>query len=66
MVVGGGENEMRKSRFSVDQLLDHAEAVEAGHLHVEKNQIGRVFLDQGYGLRAVFALADQAQLGETF
>ena len=60
------EDDLRKFSFAVHQLLDHAEAVEARHLHVEKYEVRRMFLDEGEGFDAVFSLADEMHVGETF
>ena len=60
------ENDLRNFSLAVHQLLDHVETVEARHLHVEKHQVRRMFLDEGESLHAVFALPDQMHFGETF
>jgi len=56
---------LRELPFAVHQLFDHAEAVEARHLHVEKYKVRGMFLDEGEGLDAVFSLADEVHVGET-
>src|SRR5271157_4770121 len=56
LVVGGGKNDLRQRYFLVEQLLDRAEAVEARHLHVEKDEVGREFFDQVDRFDAVLAL----------
>ena len=48
--------------FAVQQLLDHAEAVEAGHLHIEENEVGRKLLDQVDGFHAVLALCHDVDI----
>ena len=65
-IVSGGENYMRHFHFALDQLFQYAKAIEAGHLHIEENQIRRVFFDQRYGFYAVAPLADQINFGEGF
>ena len=56
LVVGGGEHDLRQRHFLVDQLLDGAEAVESGHLHVKEDEFRRELLDQVHGFHAVLAL----------
>ena len=65
MIESGGEDHVRDFDFALDQLLQHPEAVEAGHLHVEENQVGGVLLDQRDGFDAVLPLPDDADLGKT-
>src|SRR5216684_9119180 len=60
------EDDVRELSLTVHQFFDYTEAVEAGHLDVEKDQIGRMFLDESESFDAVFALADEMDLGETF
>ncbi len=56
---------MGEFSFAVHQLFDDAEAVEAGHLDVEENEIGRMFFDESESFDAVLALADEMHLGKT-
>ncbi len=58
LVVGGGEDDLRQRNLAVHQLLDDAEAVEARHLHVEEDEVGRELLDEVDRLDAVLALRD--------
>ena len=60
------EHHVRDFHFPFDKLLEHAETVEAGHLHVQKHQVRRVLLDQRHGFHAVFSLPDQIDFGKTF
>ena len=53
---------LRQRNLAVEQLLDDAEAVEAGHLHVEKKQVGIVLADEVDGFKAVFALRDDVDI----
>src|SRR4029077_9016798 len=46
LIEGGGENNLGQDYFLVKQFLDDAEAIEAGHLHVEKDQVGIMFADE--------------------
>ena len=64
LVEGGGENDFGQGHFSVEQLLDDAEAVEAGHLHIEKNQVGIVFADEVDGFDAVLALGNDVHIAD--
>ena len=64
MIVGRGEYDLRHAQFALDQLLDHAEAVQARHLHVEKHQVGIVFLDQCDRFEAVLTQSDHVYLGK--
>ncbi len=68
LVVRGCEHDLRQVFFigarpqarlgfaAVLQLLDDRKSIQAGHLHVEKNKVGVVFLDQVYGFNAVGSL----------
>ena len=40
IVEGGGEDDLRQALFAFEKLFDYAEAVEAGHLHVEEDEVG--------------------------
>ena len=64
LIEGRRKDHVRHFHFAFDELFQDAEAIEAGHLHVEKNEIGRVLFDQRYRFHAVFALADQIDFGE--
>ena len=58
LVEGCGEDDLRQAVAVLDQLLEHGEAVEARHLHVEKDDVGLVFADELDGLNAVRSLGD--------
>ena len=45
-------------RAVLDEPVRHLEAVEAGHLDVEKQDVGRQAFDDADGLEAVAGLAD--------
>ena len=47
-----------KRDFSIQKLLDYAKAIEAGHLHIEENQVGIVFADEIDAFDAVLALGN--------
>ena len=66
MVEGGGEDYVRDFEFALDQFLEDAETVEAGHLDVEEDEVGVVFLDEVDRFETVFALADEGDFGEGF
>ena len=66
MVKGGGEYYVRNFDFALDEFLQDAETVEAGHLDVEEDEVGVVFFDEVDGFEAVFALADEGDFGESF
>ena len=54
--IGGDEDHER--RLNLHQPLDDREAVEAGHLDVEKDEVGLVRLDRSDRLAAVLAAVD--------
>jgi hypothetical protein len=66
LIEGSGEDHVGHFSFAFDEFLEDAEAVEAGHFYVEKNQVGDVFLDEVNGFDAVFSLADEIYFGKTF
>jgi hypothetical protein len=66
VVEGGGEDDVRDFEFPFDEFLEDAETVEAGHLDVEENEVGGVFLDEVDGVEAVFALSQEVNFGEGF
>ena len=61
-----GENDVRHAHFLFDKALEDTETVEAGHVDVEKNEVGRMFFDEINGFDAVFTLCDQIDFGEAF
>src|SRR5580704_17892857 len=66
MIERRGEDHVRHLHFALYQFSQDAEAVQTWHLHVEKYQIGGVLLDQGHGLDAVLALADDINFRKAF
>jgi len=68
LIVGRRKNELRQCFLFVaarsghasfiDEALNHRKAVEARHLHIEKDQIRVLFLDQIDGLDAIRPLPD--------
>ena len=66
VVEGGGEDDVGDFEFALDEFLEDAETVEAGHLDIQKDQVGAVFLDEGDGIEAVLALGEKMDFGESF
>ena len=66
MVEGGSEDYVGDFEFALDQFLEDAEAVEAGHLDVEEDEVGVMFFDEVDGFDAVLALADEGDFGKGF
>ena len=58
MVAVAGDHDDRRGLDEVAQLLQHLEAVHAGHLDVEEDQVGRFALDQRDALFAGRRLHD--------
>jgi hypothetical protein len=71
LIEGSGEDELRQGHeiffaagfcgfrtIAIDEPLNDGEPVLAGHLHVEKDEIGMVFVDEIDGLNAVRALGN--------
>ena len=50
--------------IAIDEPLNHGEAVLAGHLHIEKDKIGMVLVDQIHGLNAVRALRNDIHIAD--
>ena len=66
MVEGGGKDNVGDFEFTLDEFLQDAETIESGHLNIEEDEIGSVFLDEADGFEAVFSMADDRNLGEGF
>ena len=66
MVVSGDEDDKGQARFLFQQLLDDAESVETGHLHVQKYELRLERADHPDGFRAVLPLRDHFHVRETF
>ena len=62
LVECGGKNDFRQRDFSIKQLLDHAKAVEARHLHIEENQVRIVFADEIDAFEAILALGHDVNI----
>jgi len=65
VVESGGEDNVRNFEVAFNEFLEDAEAVETGHLDVEENEIGIVFLDEIDGVEAVFALGQKIDFRKT-
>ena len=52
------ENDWRHAQLALHELLYDAEAVKSGHLHVQKDEIRIVLLDERERFKPVFALRD--------
>jgi hypothetical protein len=63
LIEGGREDNFGQWNLAVEQLLDDAETVQAGHLNVEKNEVGIVFADEADGFQTVLALRDDIDIG---
>ena len=66
MVEGSGEDDVGDFEFALDELLEDAEAVEAGHLDVEEDEVGTVFFDEIDGVETVFAVGEEIDFGKGF
>lgn len=66
MVEGGGEDDVRDFELALNEFLEDAETVEAGHLDIEEDEVGIVFLDEIDGFEAVFALGEEVDFREGF
>src|SRR5690349_6559734 len=58
------KHDLRKWMFFVDKLFDHLKAIEAGHLHVEKYQLGIMLADELYRLHSVATLSDYVDVAD--
>ena len=60
LVECSGEDDLRHGagRFFVEELFDDGEAIEAGHLDVEEDEVGMMGLDEVDGFKAVAALGE--------
>jgi hypothetical protein len=66
LVECGGEDNVRDFELALDEPFEDAEAVEAGHLDIEEEQVGGMLLDEVDGFEAVFALGEEIDFGEGF
>ena len=66
LVEGGGEDHVRDFELALDQLFEDAEAVEAGHLDVEEEQVWGMLFDEIDGFEAVLALGLEMDFGKGF
>ena len=66
LVKRSGKDHVRHFHFALDDFFQNAETVQTGHFHVQKDQVGRVLLDQRNGFHAVLSLPDHIDLGKAF
>jgi len=57
---------VRDFELALDEPLENAEAIEAGHLDVEEDEVRVVLLDQINSVETVFALGKEMDFGEGF
>ncbi len=58
LIVGGGKDDVRQGDLFSDEALEDGEAIEAGHLDVEEDDIGLVGADKLDGFDAIATLGD--------
>ncbi len=66
VVEGGGEDDLRDAQVAFEELFDYAEAVQAGHLDVEEDEVGLVFFDQADASRPFLPRAITFTSGKPF
>ncbi len=66
LLVRGGEDDVRRLDLVFAQTADNAEAVEAGHLDIEKGQGGIELFDQVESFEAVGGGADHFDIADLF
>jgi hypothetical protein len=66
MIERGGEDNVRNFEFALDQFLEDAEAVQAGHLDIEEHQVGGVLFDEIDSFEPVFAECKHINFGKGF
>ncbi len=65
LIVGRGQDEVRLRKPHLLDLSDDAQAVQAGHLHVQEGQIRLQFLDEAEGLQTVLPGAQDLDIRES-
>ena len=65
MIESCGENNFGEMNFLVEKFFDYAEAVEAGHLHVEEQEIRIMLADKIDSFNPIFALGYDIHIAET-
>ena len=66
LIKSGGKNNLGQDYFLVEQFLDDAKAIEARHLHVEKDQVGIVFANEIDAFEPIFALGHDVHVADIF
>ena len=64
LIVCSDKDEKRHGKFFLEQLLDHTEAIEPRHLHIQENQLWSKVADQVHGLQAIFPLTHDLNFRE--
>jgi hypothetical protein len=64
VVESGGEDDVGNFELTLGKFLEDAEAVEAGHLDVQEDEVRGVLFDEVDGVEAVFALCEEVDFGE--
>jgi hypothetical protein len=59
------KDDRRHAQLALHELLYHAEAVQSGHLHVQKNEIGIVLLDERQCFNPVLPLCNHFNFRKT-
>ena len=62
VVEGGGKDDVRHFELALDEFLEHAKAIETGHLDVEEEQVRRMLFDEIDGFDAVFSLSEKVDV----
>jgi hypothetical protein len=62
VVESGGKDDVGHFELALNEFFEHAEAIKAGHLDVEKEQVGRMLFDEIDGFDAVFALSEEVDV----
>jgi len=60
------KNHVRHFHFALDEFFQNAKSIQPWHLHIQKYQVRRVFLDQSNGFHTVFSLPDHVDFRKTF
>src|SRR5208282_942543 len=66
LVESRGEDDLREGNLPVEKFFDDAEAVESGHLDVEKDDVRAMFFDEADGLETIFPLRYDIDVAAAF
>src|SRR5260370_377808 len=64
LIVGGGKDEVRQRKPLLANLLDYAQAIETGHLNVQKDEFRFQIFDHFHGFDAMGAGTEKADIRE--